>query len=52
MYYREIYKNDITGNILEELGNLKNLISLDLYNNQLTDEIPWSLGNLKSLKFL
>jgi Leucine-rich repeat (LRR) protein len=52
MYCRELFKNNITGNIPEELGNLKNLISLDLYNNQLTGEIPRSLGNLKSLVFL
>ena len=51
-YCRELYKNEITGTIPQELGKLKNLISLDLYNNNITGAIPESLGNLKSLIFL
>nr|GMD44842.1 BRASSINOSTEROID INSENSITIVE 1-associated receptor kinase 1-like [Ipomoea batatas] len=49
---RELYKNNIQGTIPEELGNLKNLISLDLYNNNISGTIPPSLGKLKSLVFL
>ncbi|KAL9317293.1 hypothetical protein ACSQ67_013810 [Phaseolus vulgaris] len=50
--YRELYRNDLTGKIPEELGNLKSLISMDLYDNKLEGKIPKSLGKLKSLKFL
>ena len=50
--YRELYKNKISGKIPQELGNLKNLVSLDLYNNSFSGEIPSTLGNLKSLVFL
>ena len=45
-------QNHITRSNLEEFGNLKSLISMDLYNNNITGEIPRSLGNLKSLVFL
>jgi Leucine-rich repeat (LRR) protein len=34
------------------LGNLKNLISLDLYANKLTGEIPNSLSKLNLLRFM
>jgi hypothetical protein len=34
------------------LGNLKNLISLDLYANKLTGGIPKSLSKLDSLRFM
>ncbi|XP_078430373.1 leucine-rich repeat protein 2-like isoform X1 [Wolffia australiana] len=49
---RELYRNNFEGKIPKELGNLKNLISMDLYGNRLEGEIPKSLGNLKSLRFL
>ena len=49
---RELYKNKIQGTIPVELGNLKNLISLDLYNNNISGVIPPALGKLKSLVFL
>lgn len=49
---RELYRNDIRGKIPKELGNLKNLVSLDLYDNKLEGEIPKSFSKLKSLKFL
>ncbi|CAN1130431.1 Leucine-rich repeat protein 1 [Linum perenne] len=45
--------NMLNGSIPAELGNLKNLIVLDLFNNSLSGSIPSSLGsNLESLKFL
>lgn len=50
--YRELYRNDLTGKIPEELGYLKSLISMDLYDNKLEGKIPKSFGKLKSLKFL
>lgn len=49
---RELYRNDIGGKIPEELGNLKNLVSMDLYDNKFAGEIPKSLAKLKSLRFL
>jgi hypothetical protein len=49
---RELYSNNITGKIPEELGNLTNLVSLDLYLNYLSGNIPSTLGNLKKLRFL
>lgn len=49
---RELYSNNISGIIPNELGNLTNLVSLDLYMNHLTGPIPDSLGNLQKLRFL
>jgi Leucine-rich repeat (LRR) protein len=34
------------------LGNLANLVGLELYSNQLTGSIPSQLGNLTHLQFL
>lgn len=49
---RELYRNEIGGKIPEELGSLKNLVSMDLYENKFEGEIPKSLAKLKSLRFL
>lgn len=49
---RELHSNNISGKIPDELGNLTNLVSLDLYLNRLTGGIPDTLGNLKKLHFL
>lgn len=49
---RELYSNNITGKIPEELGNLTNLVSLDLYLNHLSGNIPNTLGKLQKLRFL
>ena len=49
---RELYRNDIGGKIPKELGNLKNLVSLDMYGNKFEGEIPKSFAKLKSLVFL
>lgn len=49
---RELYSNNITGIIPEELGGLTNLVSLDLYLNTLHGTIPDTLGNLGKLRFL
>ena len=48
----DIERNQLTGEIPEELGNLSNLVHLRLYNNQLTGEIPAELGSLSSLERL
>ena len=45
-------RNDLTGAIPPELGNLSQLIQLQLENNELTGAIPPELGNLSQLKFL
>ncbi|XP_061350366.1 BRASSINOSTEROID INSENSITIVE 1-associated receptor kinase 1-like isoform X2 [Gastrolobium bilobum] len=52
MRHLELYSNNITGKIPNELGNLANLVSLDLYLNKLTGPIPDTLANLKQLRFL
>lgn len=52
MNCRELYRNEISGKIPKELGNLKNLIGMDLYDNKFEGKIPKSLAKLKSLKFL
>ncbi|XP_024966248.1 leucine-rich repeat protein 2-like isoform X1 [Cynara cardunculus var. scolymus] len=49
---RELYWNNIEGKIPKELGNLKNLVSMDLYGNKFEGEIPKSFSKLKSLRFL
>ena len=51
-YGRELYSNNISGKIPEELGNLTNLVSLDLYMNNLSGPIPTTLGKLAKLRFL
>ncbi|XP_027366138.1 leucine-rich repeat protein 2-like isoform X2 [Abrus precatorius] len=48
----ELYKNDLRGQIPEELSNLKSLISMDFYDNNFEGKIPKSFGKLKSLKFM
>ncbi|CAN1281470.1 Somatic embryogenesis receptor kinase 1 [Linum perenne] len=40
------------GPIPSALGNLTNLVSLDLYKNSFSHHIPESLGNLSKLRFL
>ena len=45
-------KNQLTGEIPEELGNLSNLDLLNLEQNQLTGEIPEELSNLSNLRIL
>ena len=47
-----LYWNHLTGEIPPELGNLANLLWLDLIGNQLTGEIPPELGNLVHLQKL
>lgn len=49
---RELYNNNITGEIPTVLGNLTNLQSLDLYSNNITGPIPDELANLKKLRSL
>lgn len=49
---RELYSNNITGKIPDELGKLRQLVSLDLYLNQLEGGIPNTLSNLQKLRYL
>ena len=42
-------RNQLSGTIPAELGNLTRLISLGLENNQLSGTIPAEIGNLTSL---
>ncbi|KAG2618448.1 hypothetical protein PVAP13_3NG079595 [Panicum virgatum] len=48
----EMSGNNLQGPIPPELGDLRNLISMDLYNNDISGHLPSTLGNLKSLRFL
>lgn len=50
--HRELYSNNISGKVPNELGNLTNLVSLDLYLNNLNGPIPDTLGKLQKLRFL
>ena len=45
-------ENQLSGQILAELGNLTSLTTLDLSENQLSGPIPAELENLTSLNFL
>ena len=47
-----LHGNNLVGKIPAELGNLKNLVSIDLSFNKLTGEIPASFANLTRLKLL
>ncbi|KAL2321843.1 hypothetical protein Fmac_026222 [Flemingia macrophylla] len=49
---KELYSNNISGPIPNDLGNLTNLVSLDLYLNRFSGPIPESLGKLSKLRFL
>ena len=48
----DLYDNQLTGTIPTELGNLANLLHLQLTRNQLTGSIPTELGNLANLESL
>jgi len=47
-----LYRNQLTGPIPSEIGNLTNLSKLKLEYNQLTGSIPSAIGNLTSLTYL
>lgn len=47
---RELHSNNITEIIPNELGNLTELVSLDLYVNRLEGDIPETLCNLQKLR--
>ncbi|XVF82915.1 hypothetical protein PTKIN_Ptkin16aG0089500 [Pterospermum kingtungense] len=44
--------NNLTGNIPMEIGNLSNVIYLDLSSNELSGSIPATMGRLKNLQGL
>ena len=48
----DFWRNNMSGEIPAELGNLASLEALDLFGNQLSGEIPPELGNLASLTYL
>ena len=45
----DLYYNNLTEHIPSEIGNLTNLVYLNLSNNQLSGSIPSSIGNLINL---
>ncbi|HRP58538.1 MAG TPA: hypothetical protein PLH26_20990, partial [Agriterribacter sp.] len=44
--------NNLNGTLPNSLGNLTNLVSLQLHNNQLQNKIPVSLGFISSLSII
>lgn len=48
----ELLANDLNGTIPSDLGNLTELVRLNLYDNQLSGAVPASLGLLTKLEFL
>ncbi|PWA75372.1 leucine-rich repeat protein [Artemisia annua] len=40
----------LSGNLPQQLGNLRNLVQIDLNNNSISGSVPESLGNLSSLQ--
>ncbi|OMO96187.1 hypothetical protein COLO4_15441 [Corchorus olitorius] len=48
----DLSANNLTGDIPNELGNLKGLFSLNLSRNLLTGKIPDNIGNIESLESL
>ncbi|CDP21912.1 unnamed protein product, partial [Coffea canephora] len=47
-----LYQNNLAGAIPKSLGNLTNLIELDLSDSQFSGSIPVSIGNLNNLEKL
>ncbi|KAI9073882.1 hypothetical protein K1719_044154 [Acacia pycnantha] len=47
-----MFANELSGKIPREVGNLLELVSLDLSGDNLSGEISWRLGNLHALEFL
>ncbi len=47
-----LHSNQLSGNLLPEIGNLSSLTNLSLPSNELMGSIPVELGNLSSLKHL
>uniref|UniRef100_A0A6M2EE45 non-specific serine/threonine protein kinase n=1 Tax=Populus davidiana TaxID=266767 RepID=A0A6M2EE45_9ROSI len=52
LQYLFLYNNSFSGSIPHEIGNLKELISLDLSGNQLSGPLPPPLWNLTKLQTL
>ncbi|XP_076928071.1 receptor-like protein EIX1 [Bidens hawaiensis] len=45
-------ESGLSGNLPQQLGNIKNLVLINLYDNAISGLIPDSLGNLSSLETL
>ena len=48
----QLINNNLTGSIPTQLGNLTEMIQLDLHHNDLSGSIPSQLGNLSNLEYL
>ncbi|KAF6151087.1 hypothetical protein GIB67_042422 [Kingdonia uniflora] len=50
--FSDLSSNELSGSVLQEIGNMKFLTTLDMSNNNLTGIIPASLGNLRNVHYL
>ncbi|CAI7891525.1 unnamed protein product [Closterium sp. NIES-54] len=52
MHFRQLYRNQLTGSIPAELGNMTNLVTLGLLRNQLSGSIPATISALTQVSYL
>ena len=52
LYYLRLGENQFRGEIPRDIGNLRNLLVLDLYNNSLVGDVPSSIREMRELKEL
>ncbi|GFY85934.1 leucine-rich receptor-like protein kinase family protein [Actinidia rufa] len=48
----QLYKNEFSGEVPEELGHFEKLVNLSLYENKLTGSLPERLGSVSDFNFI